>query len=251
MTYTNITCICINVQSYIRYVTLHYITLHCIALHCIALHYIRTVYVYAYVYVYMYMNMYMCMCISICMCICKSICICTVYVYLHMCICIYGLTFYKSYQKLIHSRARPCPMAAMRASRMGEAQKCMLTIWWVWWLLLFPAGNHQWSSAVQKIGWINGSYRIAVIQHIYTYLTRDQKDAQSDFYDWAWLWLLPLGFLLFVKKYFLGPAVMNPTAESTDFLNNTTACLLDLLWWENAWRAWRCGVLQILQLQNI
>lgn len=63
-----------------------------------------------------------------------------------ICIYIYDLTFYKSYQKLIHSRARPCPMAAMRASRMGEAQKCMLTIWWVWWLLLFPAGNHHWSS---------------------------------------------------------------------------------------------------------
>ena len=137
MTYTNITCICTNVQSYIRYVTLHYITLHCITLHT----YCTCICICVCVYVYIYM----CMCISICMCICKSICICPVYVYLHMCICIYDLKFYKSYQKLIHSRARPCPMAAMRASRMGEAQKCMLTIWWVW-LLLFPAGNHQWSS---------------------------------------------------------------------------------------------------------
>ena len=76
MTYTNITCICINVQSYIRYVTLHYI----------ALHYITYV-------LYMYMHMCMCICIWICICVCLYLYVCVyvnlyVYVLYMYCICI-------------------------------------------------------------------------------------------------------------------------------------------------------------------
>ena len=249
MTYTNITCICINVQSYIRYVTLHYITLHCITLHtyCICICICVCVYVYEYVYVYVYIYMYVYMWIYMYMyCICIS-------TYEYMYIYIY-MTWHST--KAIKSSSTPgpdlVPWQPWEQAAWGRHKSVCSPSGgsggYYCFLLGITTDHHQ---AVQKIAWINGSYRIAVIQHIYTYLTRDQKDAQSDFYDWAWLWLLPLGFLLFVKKYFLGPAVMNPTAESTDFLNNTAACFLDLLWWENAWRAWRCGVLQILQLQNI
>ena len=248
MTYTNITCICINVQSYIRYVTLHYI----------ALHYITYV---------LYMYMHMCMCIWICICVCLYLYVCVyvnlyVYVLYMYCICIstyeymyiyiYDLTFYKGYQKLIHSRARPCPMAAMRASRMGEAQKCMLTIWWVWWLLLFPAGNHHWSSPSGP----KDSMDQWIVPHSChpTYLYISNKRSKRCSIRLLWLGMtvaIATGLFIVCEEILSRSSRDEPNSRSTDFLNNTAACFLDLLWWENAWRAWRCGVLQILQLQNI
>ena len=102
MTYTNITCICINVQSYIRYVTLHYITLHCIALHYIT-----------YV-LYMYMHMCMCICIWICICVCVYPYVCVyvnlyvyvLYMYIYICVYVYMAWHFT---KAIKSSSTPGP----------------------------------------------------------------------------------------------------------------------------------------------